>query len=116
MNFFIEKMGMRVCPTLISFIIMLIFIAPFATGIVNLGNCAGAAISAIFTVIFAFYGKFTEFISCLWKKPIGKIIISGTSVIAIICIAAALLISVLMVRTAMDNPKGQKTTLVVAAR
>lgn len=113
MNFFIEKMGMRVCPTLISFIIMLIFIAPFATGIVNLGNCAGAAISAIFTVIFAFYGKFTEFISCLWKKPIGKIIISGTSVIAIICIAAALLISVLMVRTAMDNPKGQKTTLVV---
>ena len=56
MNFFIEKMGMRVCPTLISFIIMLIFIAPFATRIDNLGNCAGAAISAIFTVFFAFYG------------------------------------------------------------
>ena len=60
MTFFIEKMGMRVCPTLISFIIFLIFLAPFATGIVNLGNCAGAVISAIFLGIFAFYGKFID--------------------------------------------------------
>lgn len=113
MSDFIEKMGMRVVPTLISFIILLIFLAPFATGIINLGNCAGALISGTLTAIFMFYKPFCRFVSQLWKHPLGKAAVSLVSAAAAIMVIAAIVISCFMIKAARDNPKGRDTTVVV---
>ncbi|MBQ8298217.1 MAG: YdcF family protein [Ruminococcus sp.] len=104
---------MRVLPTLISFILLLFFTVPMTAGILNLGNCAGAVISAALLGIFAFYGPFSGFVSTLWQKPAGKAVICIVSGIAAICVILALTISVFMVRAARDDPKGRETTIVV---
>lgn len=113
MSLIFDKMGMRVLPTLISFILLLLFIAPFFAGIVNIGNCAGAAVSALLLGISAFYNPFSRFISLLWHKPAGKILVCAVSAAAAVCVIIAVTISCFMISASRDNPKDIKTTVVV---
>ncbi|MCD7810673.1 MAG: YdcF family protein [Ruminococcus sp.] len=113
MSFLLERMGMRVVPTLISFILLLLFLAPFSAGIVNLGNCVGVAVSAVCTGIFAFFKPFSRFISHLMGNPIGKAAVIIASAIISICVALAIVISCFMVRAAHDEPDGADTTMIV---
>lgn len=113
MSFFIERTGMRVFPALISFVLLLIFIAPFFAGIVNLGNCTGAAVSALMTGFFTFYGPVTGFLGMIWQKPAGKAIMCITSGIAVCFVILAVIISFFMLRASSDKPGKNKTTLVV---
>lgn len=113
MSFILEKTEMRVLPTLISFVLLLFFTVPFMAGIVNLGNCAGTVISLAMLGIFGFYGHFVRFMTDLWQKPAGRIIISIAAAAAIICTLLAVIISVCMVSASRDAPKGRDTTLVV---
>lgn len=113
MSFIIEKTGMRVIPTLISFILLMIFIAPFFFGIVNLGNCAGAFISAVMLGIFAFFGHFSRLMVALWQKPAGKALICAVSAVGIVCVILAAVISGFMIGASRDAPDGQASTMVV---
>ena len=113
MSTIIEKTGMRVFPALISFILLALFIAPFFVGIVNLGNCTGAFISAVMLGIFTFYRPFSRMIASLWQKPAGKAVICCISVIVIFCIILALVISGFMIRASRDAPEDSATTVVV---
>lgn len=113
MSFIIEKTGMRVLPTLISFMLLVIFIAPFFFGIVNLGNCTGAFISAVMLGIFMFFGHFSRLIASLWHRPAGKVLICAVSAVGIVCAILAVVISGFMIRASRDAPNGQDTTMVV---
>lgn len=109
----IIKTGMRVLPALISFILLIIFTAPFFAGIVNAGNCAGAFVSAVMLGIFVFYGRFSSLIAFIWQRTWGKVILCTVSAVILMCIAAALVISVMMIKAAEDKPQSTETTLVV---
>lgn len=113
MRRFVENNGMKIIPALIAFIMLIIFLVPFTRGIINLGNCAGAVISAVLTAVFVFFRPFSSFIKQIWEKPVGKVIVCGVSVMAVICTALAVVISFFMVRAANDSPKGRETTLVI---
>ena len=113
MNRFIEYTGMRAIAALISFIMFIIFIMPFSRGIVNIGNCVGAIVTLMLTMVFIFFKPFISLVKSIWEKPCGKIFICILSFIIIICIVTATVISVLMFKAARDLPKGRETTLVV---
>ena len=44
---FIQGLGVRAVPALISFVMLLFFIVPLFVGIVNLGNIAGILLSSV---------------------------------------------------------------------
>lgn len=109
----IEKTGMKVIPTLISFILFLLFVTPFFANIINLGNCAGAVVSGILTSVFAFFGSFKRLVSALWSTGFGRVLICTVTALAVICVILAAVISVFMVRASVDSPDGRATTVVV---
>ena len=105
--------GMRVLPTLISFILLILFVATLFSGIINLGSIAGTLISGILTVIFLRWDKFTDLIVSIWKMRFGKPLLVTAAVIAATAIAAAVTISIFMTKAASDAPKDENTTVVV---
>ncbi len=110
---FIAKTGMRVIPALISFIFLMLFIAPFFSGIVNLGNCVGTAVSTVLLVIFVFFKKFCSIIAGLWGSTAGRIIVCTSAAAVIICTAAAITMTCFMIRAAYNRPESSNTTVVV---
>ena len=113
MSIILEKTGMRVIPALISFVMLIIFVVPFFHGIVNLGNCAGAAVTSVLLAVFVFFRKFSEIVASLWSTPVGKALVTGVSVVAAVGVILAAVITVLMISAAHDYPKDTNTTVVV---
>lgn len=113
MSAILEKTGMRVIPALISFVMLMIFVVPFFHGIVNLGNCAGAAVTSVLLAIFVFFRKFSEMAASLWSSPAGKVLVIGVSAIAAAGVVLASVITVLMISAANDYPEDTNTTVVV---
>ncbi len=113
MNNFIENTGMRVFPTLISLCMLIWFLIPFTRGIVNIGNLSGAAFSGTLMLVFIFIRPFTDLMRKIWGYPAGKIFISVVSSAVIVCVLAAVITSIFMIRAMNDCPKNYRTTLVV---
>ena len=104
---------MRVIPALISFIMLIIFLLPLSSGIINLGNCSGVIISGVLTAVFLFYGKFCRSIAHLWETKIGRISVCAVSSIIIFLILAVAVISFFMLKEINDVPPNTNTTVVV---
>ena len=104
---------MRVVPTLISFIILIIFLLPLTSRIINLGNIVGASVSGALTAVFIFYGSFSRFVSHLWESTGGRVLVCTVSALVIISIAAAAVMSFFMLREMHDIPPSTDTTVVV---
>lgn len=107
------KTGMRAVPALISFIMMILFLLPMGTGIINFGNCAGAVITAALTALFVYWDKFTGIVSRMWESRAGRVLICVTASFAALCVILAAVISGFMVREMTDRPKNTDTTVVV---
>mgnify|MGYP001423145868 FL=1 len=69
---FIQGLGVRAIPALISFVMLLFFIIPLFVGIVNLGNIAGILLSSVILAFSLFYNSVSGYISKLWEFPLGK--------------------------------------------
>ena len=100
MSNFFEFTGIKIIPALISFIAAILFLIPFSHGIINIGNCAGAFVSAALTACFVFFRPFCELVKQMWSKPAGKIFISVFSSIAGICLIFAVTVSIFMLKAA----------------
>ena len=104
---------MRVVPTLMSFIILIIFLLPLSGGIINLGNIVGALVSGFLMAFFLFYGRTSSFVAHLWESRSGRVVVCTFSALTVIFIAAAAVISFFMVREMHDIPTDTDTTVVV---
>ena len=86
MNF---GLSIDLLPTMaFIFGLFLLFAAPVLTGIFNLGNGAGMAVSALLTAIFLLWGRFTAFLGKAWSGALGRtvlIIISMITAAVTIC-------------------------------
>ena len=113
MNNFIENTGMRVFPALISLCMMIWFAIPFSRGILNIGNISGIAVSGVLLFIFVFFRPFTNLVKKLWGTSAGKAVVSVSAAVIALCVLAAIVISVFMIRAMNDRPENDRTTLVV---
>lgn len=109
----VEKLGAKPIPLLISIVILILFIAPFFAGIVNLGNCFGTAAMTVLTLFFLFNGKATELLHRLWERPVGKVLLCTVSAFLIVTVIASAAITCLIVKAANDYPETSGTTMVV---
>lgn len=113
MNRTIFTIAVRAVPTLISVIMLIIFILPFSHGIVNIGNIFGAAASAFCAALFAFYGNFSTLVKRLWQSGAGRVCLTAAAFLTAAFIIYASIVSVFMVRAANDRPKNGNTVLIV---
>ncbi len=109
----IKLIGMRVLPALISFILLMLFIAPCFKGIVNLGNIAGMIVSGAVLAAVIFYPQVKAFAGRLWEKPAGKVLLCSAAVMTAVGVVLAAVISFFMVRAMNDRPQSSDTTVVV---
>lgn len=108
-----ERTVFRIIAALISFILLLFFTVPFTAGIVNIGNCFGAAVSAVALCFFIFNKQAVGLIKTMWSNLAGRITIIIVSAAAVCFLLYAVIISVFMVRAALDKPGDNRTTVVV---
>ncbi|MBP5379642.1 MAG: YdcF family protein [Ruminococcus sp.] len=106
-------MDAKVIPAALCFGLFLLFAAPVLKGIINLGNGAGMAVTAVLTAIFLLWSRFTSFLGKAWAKPLGRIALSVIGITAAVSLVLAVVISVFMLREANDPPKDENTTVVV---
>ena len=113
MTSFLSNIGMRAVPALISFVMLLLFIAPLFTGIVNLGNISGIFMSAAFFFFSVYYDRIIPKISHIRTFKCGRIAVD----VIIICITLALayfaFVTVCIFQASHDKPESEKTTLIV---
>ena len=110
---FIQGLGVRAVPALISFVMLLFFIVPLFVGNVNLGNIAGILLSSVILAFSLFYNSVSGYISKLWKFPLGKAGILLASFIIVSGIIITVTISVFMLKTLSDKPESNNTTVIV---
>jgi len=106
-------MEIKLVPLVLSLFLFLLFFSPVPMGILNIGNGFGMAVSAISSLIFLFYGRFSLLISRISQKTAGKVFLSAVGVILCVCTVLAVVMSVLMVKAMNDPPPNENTTLVV---
>lgn len=106
-------MEAKFIPAALCFGLFMLFAIPVLKGIVNLGNGAGMAVTAVLTAAFLLWGRFTAFLGKSWARPVGRIVISLVGIITAVSLVLAVVISVFMLREANDPPKDENTTVVV---
>lgn len=107
------KMETKIIPSVVAVILLVLFIVPFFKGIVCLGNCAGATISAVLLVIFIFWSQFCSLIGRLWESKTGKVVVSAAGMLAVCCAIIAVVISICMLKAANSPPKDENFTMIV---
>ena len=110
---FLQKENTKLIPAIISFILLLLYIAPIFRGIINLGNVFGIAVTAALTAAFIFYGRFTGCLRTLWNVTAGMAVLSIAAVLLILFVVYSAIVSAFMIRAANDKPETNDTTLVV---
>lgn len=104
---------MKVIPALISLCMLIWFAMPVSRGIINAGNIAGIAASGTLLMIFVCFRRFSSFIKKLWGTSVGKVAVSAVTLVTVLCVIGAVVISIFMIKAMNDRPKNEKTTLVV---
>ena len=113
MTNFIDKEDVKIIPALISFALLLVFIAPLFKRIINIGNIFGMAVSGALTLAFIFYGRTSGRVKALWGSNAGRLVISICGGLAAVFVVYALTVSVFMAGAAVNRPETNDTTLVV---
>ena len=103
----------RAFPALISLAFLLLFLSPISVGIFNIGNGAGAAVSAFLAAVFIFRSQFSALVSRLWGTVPGKVFLICAGTFAAAAVIGAVVISGFMIGQMNDKPKDSNTTAVV---
>lgn len=112
----IESTTLRLCFSIIFIILFLMFLLPTFMGIVNLGNIAGIIFSIMGFYIFAFNEKFSKLIDILSSKNIGKMILNAISIILLLCILLAIIISGMMLFKMNNHPSEPNNIIVLGCK
>ena len=112
----IESTTLRLCFSIIFIILFLMFLLPTFMGIVNLGNIAGIIFSIMGFYIFAFNEKFSKLIDILSSKNIGKVILNAISIILLLCILLAIIISGMMIFKMNNHPNEPNNIIVLGCK
>lgn len=93
------------------------FIVPIVVGgILNLGNLVGLVVSAIGLYVFAFNGSFSKVIDAITQRTIGRVMVSVVSVLVVVCILLAVVVSGIMVFTMNNHPSEPSNIIVLGCK
>ena len=113
MTEFIRKENVKIIPAVISFILLLVFIAPLFKRIVNIGNLFGMAAAGAMTLAFVFYGRTAGKLKAIWASKSGRIVLFVCGVLIVLFIVYAVTVSLFMAHSSAKRPKTADTTIVV---
>lgn len=83
---------------------------------INIGNILGMALCAVLAFLCFFHKGAGAFIVSLGKTAAGKAVLTLCAVAAVLCIAAAAVLSALMVKAAGSSPEKPLTVIVLGCR
>ncbi len=112
----IDNNVLRIIMSVIFSAGLLIFIAPFFSGIVNIGNSFGVFICAVMSVFFIFNDKVSEILYKFYGYTIGKIIITGFIAFLIIGFLLGIIISGFMIHSINKKPVANDTVIVLGCK
>ncbi len=111
------KSMIQIILAIIFIVLFVLFLLPFiGAGIINAGNAAGLIVCAFLAVICIFHRSFGEFINRLRENTAGRIAVSLCGGFVVICLAAAVVMSIFMIRAATDKPVGNTTVVVLGCQ
>lgn len=97
----------------ISLIFLLWFLAPIATGILNIGNLTGSVVFGVLLVYSLFMERCNRFLSELWQKTVGKAVIGVAVFIVAVIVVTAAVETVCIVKAATSHPPANTTAIVL---
>ena len=109
----LQKGEVKIIPALISFLMLLVFMAPLSKRIINIGNVFGIAVTGGLTVAFLLWGRTVGRIKSAWNSPAGRAFLCVCGGLAAVFVIYASVISVFMVSAARQQPKDGDATLIV---
>jgi len=112
----IENQLIRIILSAIFSAGFLIFIAPFFTGIVNLGNCFGTFICALMIIFTVFNDKISVLIYKLYGHTVGKIAVNLIITLFISGIILAVVISGFMIDAINRKPVSSDTVIILGCK
>ncbi len=111
------KLAAEVLIRIIAIVLLIIsaihFITPMLSGIVNVGNITGVAVSVIFLFMVVFRRTFANIFSRMWEHTGGRIFLTVAAGLVCIFFIGAIVISGFMIKAMNDKPYNKQTTLVV---
>ncbi|MCC8068583.1 MAG: YdcF family protein [Ruminococcus sp.] len=108
----IESTPLRVCFCIIFLALIFLFISPMFLEVINLGNIVGTIVSILGFLIFTFNNRFTIIIEKIKENSVGKVTVSIVSILIILCMLLAVIISVAMVYK-MNNYPSEPSNIIV---
>ncbi|MBQ3567078.1 MAG: YdcF family protein [Oscillospiraceae bacterium] len=97
-------------------LILLVFILPILSGILNPGNIFGILLSLLFLSVTIFFDRFKLLISELFSGSIGKIIIIAGAVVMIAAVIYAGVLTAFMVHAQLKSPENAKAVVVLGCK
>lgn len=109
---------MHVKPILIALeiIIIMIFLIPVFSNIINPGNIAGILLGLLLLFLTVFNKQIFKFLSEIWKSFGGKIFLIFSAIAACAALIYVLTISALMVSAALDKPDSPNAVVVLGCK
>ncbi|MGN1481136.1 YdcF family protein [Porcipelethomonas sp.] len=109
-------MKLRYIFLAVEIVIMMFFLLPVFSNILNPGNIAGMFISAVLILITVFWNKFKELCENMFKHTGGKIVIISVSVIVAAGIIYAAVLTGLMINACVKSPENSQAVVVLGCK
>ncbi len=100
----------------IELLLLILFIIPIMSGILNPGNMAGILITVILLLITLFFDKFKMYCSELFSHSGGKIVIISVSVLTAAAIIYVSVLSTFMISAQVKSPDNAKAVVVLGCK
>ncbi len=97
----------------VSLGLLIIFLLPIRVKIFNMGNLAGILVSGFLAAVLIFPNFFVSVLKSVLNMEGGRVFVALVAIFTVLSVVYAMRVSVLMVRTMDDAPRGRETTLVV---
>lgn len=97
-------------------LLLMIYSAPLVAGILNAGNLFGIATAGVLMFISIFFDKIISIVSAIWKKKLGKILVSLVSVLLCVFVVLFTVTLASVVANSHSTATDETTVLVLGCR
>ncbi len=97
-------------------LLLILFLIPVFSGILNPGNIIGMAVSFIFAVITIYFENITLFCKNIWQNTAGKVLIIIVSAVIMSVVIYVSAISAFMIKAQYRSPENAEAVIVLGCK
>lgn len=97
-------------------LLLMIFLIPILSNILNPGNIAGILIAALLLAATLAHKRLFRFISNVWQHSVGKVLLILTAAVLIVSVIYALTLTVFIVTARSDKPDAPQAVIVLGCK